>query len=195
MKRVFIIHGWGGCPDKGWLAWLNKELSSKGFKVYAPDMPDKEHPKIETWIPYLSKLVGKADEDTYFIGHSIGCMTILRYLETLPKNIKVGGAIFVAGWIKIDINALEKEEPGSSEIARPWFETPINWKKIKTHSNKFISIFSDNDFYVPLMLKNTEIFKEKLGAKIIIEKGKGHYIENVTKEIPIVLKEFLEMAK
>jgi len=195
MKRVFIIHGWDGRPDCGWFVWLKKELSSKGFEVHLPTMPDKATPKIEKWVPYLSKVVGRADENTYFIGHSIGCMTILRYLETLPKDTKVGGAIFVAGWIKIDVNALEKEEAGSSEIARPWFEAPINWKKIKTHSNKFVSIFSDNDFFLPLMLKNTEIFKEKLNAKIIIEKGKGHYIENVTKQIPIVLKEFLEMQK
>jgi hypothetical protein len=194
-KRVFIIHGWGGRPDCGWLKWLNKELTSKGFKVYVPNMPDSEHPKIEAWIPYLSKLVGKADENTYFVGHSIGCMTILRYLETLPKNTRIGGAVFVAGWIKIDINAIEKEEPGSSKIVEPWFETPINWKKIKTHSKRFVSIFSDNDFYVPLMLKNTEIFKKKLGAKIIIEKNKGHYIENITKTIPVVLDELLKLEK
>jgi len=30
MKRVFIIHGWGGNPEEGWLPWLKKELEAKG---------------------------------------------------------------------------------------------------------------------------------------------------------------------
>ena len=30
----------------------------------------------------------------------MGCQTIARYLETLPDEIKVGGAVFVAGFFK-----------------------------------------------------------------------------------------------
>ena len=26
MRRVFIIHGWGGYPEEGWFPWLKKEL-------------------------------------------------------------------------------------------------------------------------------------------------------------------------
>ena len=36
MKRVFIIHGWGGYPEEGWLPWLKKELEKNGFKVFVP---------------------------------------------------------------------------------------------------------------------------------------------------------------
>jgi hypothetical protein len=101
MKRVFIIHGWGGKGGEGWQNWLKKELEKKGFEVFAPDMPDTENPKIETWVPFLSKLVGKCDEETFFVGHSIGCQTILRYLESLPESEKAGGAVFVAGWLNL----------------------------------------------------------------------------------------------
>jgi len=187
IKRVFIIHGWGGRPDKGWLAWLNKKLSKKGFEVYLPVMPDAENPKIETWVSYLKKLVGKTDENTYFIGHSIGCQTIMRYLENIKT--KVGGIIFVAGWFTL--KGLESKE--EEEIAQPWLKTAINLNKIKKKAKKIIALFSDDDPYIPL--ENIKIFKEKLNAKIIIEKNKGHYIENVTKEIPVVLKEIEKWQK
>ena len=189
MKRIFIIHGWGGNPKEAWLSWLMKGLSSKGIVAYAPTMPNTENPKIDVWIPFLKKIVGKPDKDTYFVGHSVGCQTIMRYLETI--NVKIGGVIFVAGFVNLNIDAIEEEEKGSSKIAKPWLETPLNWDKIKKHVNKVIAIFSDNDPYVPL--KDANIFREKLGAKIIIEKNKGHFTESDVKEIPIVLNELLNL--
>jgi len=185
MKRVFIIHGWGGRPDCGWLAWLNKELSSKGFKVFAPNMPDAEHPKINAWVNYLKKIVGEVDGNTYFVSHSIGCQAIMRFLES--QDNKAGGVIFIGGWLKL--KGLDKEE---EEISLPWLNNPINLDKVKNKAKKFVSLVSDDDPYASL--ENSKIFKEKLGAKIIIEKNKGHYIENVTKAIPVVLKELLEIS-
>ena len=186
MKRVFIIHGWGGHPKKGWLAWLGKELKARGFEVSILAMPDTDEPKIEKWVPFLAKQVKKADKETYFVGHSIGCQTILRYLETI--NEKVGGAIFVAGWQTL--TGLSAEE---KLIATPWEETQMDFGKIKKATKNFVAIFSDNDPYVPLT--NIDIFRDGLGAKIIIEKKKGHFTEgDKVLEIPIVLKELLKMS-
>lgn len=173
MKRAFIIHGWGGNPKEAWFPWLKKELGKKGFKVKVPQMPDAENPTIKVWTNYLKKIVGKPDEQTYFVGHSIGCQTIIRYLEKLPKKAKVGGAVLVAGFIQLNLDVIEKEEPESSKIAMPWLKAPINWAKIKSHTKKFISIFSDNDPYVSDLI-NRKAFKSKLNARIIIEKKKGH---------------------
>jgi len=189
-KRVFIIHGWEGYPEEGWFPWLKKELENKNFQVQVPAMPNPEHPKIEEWVSFLERLVGEPDEETFFVGHSIGCQTILKYLETLPENIKIGGVIFVAGWV----NLVNLSGPEEEKIAEPWLKTPIQWDKVIQHTNNFVAIFSDNDQWVPLT--DSEIFKEKLGAKIIIEHEKGHFSgsDNVT-EIPTVLNELLKMVK
>ena len=85
MKRVFIIHGWGGKPA-GWLLWLKEELGKKGFEASTLEMPNSEKPEIEEWVGYLSEQAGEVDKDTYFVGHSIGCQTILRFLEKLPED-------------------------------------------------------------------------------------------------------------
>ncbi len=185
MKRVFIIHRWEGYPEEGWYPWLKKELEKNGFEVFVPAMPNTNEPKIEEWVNFLTNLVGEPDKNTYFIGHSIGCQTILRYLEKLNGK-KVGGVIFVAGWFIL--SNLETEE--EKIIAKPWLETSINFEKIKKTTNNFIAIFSDNDPYVPI--EDKDIFKEKLGAEIIIENNKGHFSgEDGVTELPAALNSIL----
>lgn len=192
MKRLFIIHGWEGYPEEGWFPWLKKELESHGFQVQVPAMPNPVEPNIDSWVSFLKEQVGTPDYETFFIGHSIGCQTIIRYLESLPQDTKIGGAIFVAGWIHLNSKATEEE--GADKIAKPWLETPIQWEKIVLHADKFIAIFSDNDPFVPK--EDSKIFKEKLKAKIIIEHNKGHFSgEDNIKELPSVLNSLLEMIK
>ena len=44
------------------------------------------NPRIQKWVSKLAQTVGDADKQTYFVGHSMGCQTIVRYLEKLPEN-------------------------------------------------------------------------------------------------------------
>ena len=188
-KRVFIIHGWGGSPDEGWFPWLATQLQSRGFEVQVPAMPDADEPAIEDWVAFLRRRVGKSDENTYFVGHSIGCQAIMRYIETLGAEERAGGAVFVAGWFTLMVLETDEEK----EIARPWLETPINTAKIRQKIGKMFAIFSDNDPVVPA--ENIEMFEERLGARTFIEDEKGHLSgsDNVT-VLPSALNAALEMA-
>src|SRR3989344_194754 len=191
MKRVFIIHGWSGFPEECWFPWLKKELENNGFEVQVPAMPNTDEPRIEEWVPFLEKLVGEPDENTYLIGHSIGCQAILRYLGDLKEDAKIGGVVFVAGWIKKLIGVYDENE---IEIARPWVETPIDFESVKNHTKNIVAVFSDDDEFVSL--DNLDAFKEKLGARTLIEHGKGHFSQETgIKELPVVLEELLKMAK
>lgn len=191
-KKVFLIHGWGGNPENAWFPWLKKELEKKGFKVIVPEMPNTEEPEIKAWTSKLKEVVSEVNEKTYFIGHSIGCQTIMRYLESLEKEKKVGGCIFVAGWFNLP--NLETEE--EKEVAEPWLETEIDTGKVKSRikDGKIVAIFSDDDPDVPL--SDREIFEERLNAKIIVEHGKGHFSDDAgIKELPVVLSEVLRISK
>lgn len=189
-KRVFIIHGWDGYPEEGCFPWLKKELTERGYTVFTPAMPEPLAPKIDIWVSFLKKQIGVPDENTYLVGHSIGAQTILRYLEFLPNGIKIGGVVFLAGWLHLTDEAFEDEN--DPQIAKPWLETPINWDSVKCHSNNFTAIFSDDDTVVPIT--DSEIFKEKLGAKIIIEHNKDHFSgSSGIKDLPILLEELLKM--
>lgn len=61
-------------------------------------MPDTANPKIKEWVSELEKQVSELDENTYFVGYSIGCQTIMRYLEN-KETRKIGGILFVAPWL------------------------------------------------------------------------------------------------
>jgi len=190
-KRVFIVHGWDGYPEEGWFPWLKQELEAKGFQVFVPQLPDAGSPRIQKWVPKLAETVGTADENTYFVGHSMGCQTIARYLETLPPGVKVGGAVFVAGFFK-HLAGLE-DDPDVQETDRHWLGTPINLEKVKSHLPKSVAIFSDDDPWVPL--DNQDDFRDKLGSEIVVEHTQGHFsgARDGTKELPVVLEKMLSL--
>lgn len=186
-KRVIIVHGWGGRPGQHWSPWLKEQLETSGFEVIEPAMPDTDNPVITKWVACLEETVGELDQNTYFVGHSIGCQTIMRYLEKQTGK-KAGGCVFVAGWFKLD--NLESEE--DKQIAAPWLKEDIDFSKVLEVTKNFIVINSSNDDY-GYVQENKNMFEEKLGAKVIILANKGHLTaaDGVT-ELPEALKAIQE---
>lgn len=182
----YIIHRWGETPQGDWYQWLAKELRALGHTVVIPEMPDTEHPRIKPWVETLAKLVVKTNDHVHFIGHSIGCQTILRYLETLSSDHRVGQLFFVAPWF-----SLKPMDEESEAIAQPWIETPINSEKVAKLPQAIHCLFSDNDQYVPLE-ENVQQFENEYNAKTHIFHKKGHFSsEEKIDEIP----ELLELIK
>ena len=180
MKRVVIIHCWEGTPDYCWYPQTKKELEEKGFEVQVPEMPETMSPKLATWLPKLKEVAGVPNENLFLIGHSLGCITILKYLETLDENQKVGGVVMIAGFT---------DDVGYSELTN-FFVDEIDFEKIKTKANHFIAIQSDNDPYVDL--KYGDILKEKLGVKLIIKHAMDHF--STITSFPDVSEEVLMMT-
>ena len=182
MKTIYLIHGWGGSDSsERWFGWLKEEMKKKGFNIISFNMPNTNNPKIEEWVGYLEENINikDIDEQTYFIGHSLGCQTIMRYLEKLHKHKRIGGCVFIAGFF--DLINLEPEE---LKIAHPWVTSKIDFGRILDHCNNFLAIFSDND--PDVHLDEAEKFKKDLGAKIIIKHGEEHF--NETNKIPEILE-------
>ncbi|VVC00619.1 Serine hydrolase [uncultured archaeon] len=182
-KRVFLIHGWGSSPQDGWKPWLKRELEKRGLEAYVPQMPDTNTPKMDAWLAKMKEVVGKVDENTFFVGHSLGSVAIPRYLESLAEGEVAGGAVLVAGF---------SDDLGIPEI-KNFFPRPLEWAKIKSQCKKFIAIHSDNDYYVAL--KYGEEFREKLGAKLIIMHDHFHFSSaDGFKKLPVLLESILEVA-
>ncbi|MFH1145774.1 MAG: alpha/beta fold hydrolase [bacterium] len=171
-KRVIIVHGWDFKPTDHWYPWVKFQLEQKGFEVIVPSMPDTAQPVIEAWVNCLAEAVCVPGTNTILIGHSIGCQTILRYLERLPDNERIKGMVLVAGWFTLQ--GLETYE--EKQIAYPWLSTHIDFNKVKERCSKIVTVFSDNDPYVPL--EDVQLFKERLGAEVVMEHEKGHFTQN-----------------
>jgi len=163
MKRALIIHCWDGYPEYCWYPQTKRELEEQGFTVSVPEMPETHAPQLSLWLPKLKEVIGNPDENLFLIGHSSGCITILRYLEQLGPDQKVGGVVLVAGFT---------DDLGYEEL-KNFFETPIDFEKIKTKAKQFVVIASDDDPYVPL--KHADILQDKLGADVIIKHSMGHF--------------------
>ncbi len=185
-KRVIIVHGYKGKPETNWKPWLRQELEAKGFTVDVPEMPNTEHPLADEWVSKLNETVGSPNVDTYFVGHSLGCITILRYLETLKEGQGVGGAVLVAGFGE----RFQRYQSGSHDT---FFDHELDWQLIRERCNSFVAIHSEDDPSVePARL---DLFANKLGAKSLLEHGMGHFgSADGMFEVPLVRDELLAVA-
>ncbi|OGM14541.1 hypothetical protein A3A76_06095 [Candidatus Woesebacteria bacterium RIFCSPLOWO2_01_FULL_39_23] len=187
MKRAIIIHCWEGFPNYCWYPQTKKDLEKEGFEVIVPEMPDTAKPQLGPWLANLKEIAGKANNELFLLGHSLGCITIMRYLESLKNGEQVGGVVFVAGFT---------DDLGYKELSN-FFIEPINFKKIEERSRMFSLINSDNDPYVPP--KYVDILKDKLGAKSIVKHNMKHFSGPIDNEesclsLPEVKEEIMRMS-
>ncbi len=184
MKRLFIVHGWGGSPKEPLVAWFGEQGTKLGFETTVLEMPNSQVPTIDAWIKHLDEVVMYPDENTYFVGHSIGFQAIIRYLQSADSP-KTGNVLGIGSWFAlIGINS-----PENKDIARPWLENPIDFVKLRKIVPSFTVILSDNDKFVPFK-ENEELFKKNLNAKIIVEHEKGHFTEeDGVRDLQVALEE------
>lgn len=162
MKKAVIIHLWEGYPEYCWYQNTKRELEQLGFVVHVPQMPDPNLPKMGRWVSTLRDIIREPSDDIYLIGHSIGAVTILRYLEGLSANERVGGAVLVAGFT----------DDMGYEVFSNFFTKPLNFEEIKSKAKKFTIIISDDDPYIDT--KYGYELSKKLNGELIIKNGLKH---------------------
>jgi len=164
MKNALILHGTGNNHKGNWFPWLKNELEKKGYKVWVPDLPNSEQANVKRYNKFIfANKDWEFNNDSVIIGHSSGAVAILGLLQKLPDNVRVNRCILVASFMN------DFGNPDFSGL----FEEPFDFEKIKTKSNKFIIVHSDDDPYCPL--SHAEYFAEKLGGELIVKKGQGHF--------------------
>ncbi|MEI7688676.1 MAG: alpha/beta fold hydrolase [Candidatus Nomurabacteria bacterium] len=193
MKKIFIIQGFGGIPNGGWISWIMQQFSKEKIYVCALPMPNPKNPVLSEWLEEISRAINNSqdDDELYIVGHSLGATTLLRYLEINPKNKKIAGVVFVSGVIHpLDI---ENKESNFRKIDS--FLIPdIDLIKVKNKVNKVVSIHSKDDPIVPF-IQGEELSKALSCEFIATEKGGHFYIlaEPVLYEFPELLKILKEL--
>ncbi len=166
MKPNFIfIHCTGGDPEETFYPWLKKELESKGYKVTIPKFPTPQGQNLDNWMKTFEPYLNNIDDNTIFIGRSIGPAFILRIIEQI--NIKIKAAFLICGFAS-DLN-LDEFKP----LVDSFIEKPFDWEKIKANCDNFSIYNSDNDPYIPLE-KGKEL-AQKLGSDLTIIEGAEHF--------------------
>lgn len=165
--KFLIFHCWGGNARGCWRGWLADELRARGFAVVAPEFPETQNPKPETWLAEVRRNVPdfRPEDGWVLIGHSLGCPAILRVLESLGPGEGVKAAVLVAGFAA-DLGIPEIES---------FVDRPFDWGKIRKNAGRIVVVNSDNDPFIEL--GEGKRIAKLMGAELIVEHGAGHINE------------------
>lgn len=166
MKKVFLIHGYGGEPNGGWRPWLMGELAQKNIWACAPAMPMAGNPKKDEWIKEIARQVSEPSKDIFLVGHSLGVPALLRYIESLPEGSKIGGLVLVSGIIHV-VPGKERYNP-----INHFYDKDFDYEKIKSICKNSIVIHGDDDQNVPF--SHAEELSSKLSCELISIPNGGH---------------------
>ncbi|MDQ4075797.1 MAG: alpha/beta hydrolase [Chloroflexota bacterium] len=188
-NRLILIPRWSGTPDSDWYPWLQRQLALRApstfDRVVVGDMPNPHLPAIEAWVAKVLELLGSDPEEiarTLLVGHSVGCLAILRTLARLPDGARVSGTLCVAGWFAVD-------QPWDS--LRPWSNTPLDWEHARRAAGELVVLLSDNDPFTSDVNANRREWQQRLGATVHVVPGAQHF--NHSRQ-PLVLETLLAMA-
>lgn len=189
MRNVIVIHG---CPsnaektmdpatrtyDKHWMPWLKEQLVKLGVPVEMPLMPNPWEPSYDAFKTEFDKCT--LDEDSILVGHSCGTAFLTRWLGDTKQ--RVAKLILVAPWYFND-----KKDDLSREA---FYEHPID-ASIRDRVGEIVVFTADDE--EESGKRSAVTFHERLGARVIELKGRGHYTmgDMGTTEFPELLEEIL----
>lgn len=188
-KQVYIIHGYKASPDNHWFPWLKEKLVRNNVTSEILSMPTPSQPKVNEWVNALVTNIPYCDENTFFVAHSLGTITLLKYLEKINKIQKVGGIILVSGFAN--------ELPIFNQIdefkqLEEFTKDEIDFDHIKKVTQYRSIIASGNDPIVPA--KSSRNLAEQLGTEYHLINEAGHFLESDGfLELPIVYEELNNM--
>lgn len=166
MTNIFIIHGAYGNPDENWFPYLKKELKKLGHKVFIPEFPTPKHQNLGNWRSVFVDYLPLINEESIFIGHSLGPAFIFDILSQI--DIKIKASYFVSPFLDLLGN------DAFDTINQSFVKNPkINFDKINQNCKKFYIYHSDNDPYVPL--KKAQEVADLVNSEINIIKNAGHF--------------------
>jgi len=91
--HVILVHGLGEHFRRH--LSLIKRVEKDGFKIHAFDWPGhgkspgkRGHARIEETLDIIDKIVDDMEEKPFLFGHSLGGLTVLRYVEENPEKVK-----------------------------------------------------------------------------------------------------------
>ncbi|AZB91381.1 serine hydrolase family protein [Acinetobacter pittii] len=184
MRQIFVLHGYSASIDDHWFLDLKHQIEDEHTTVTLIPFPDSEHPDVDAWQKVLDQQIPKVDENTYFVAHSLGVITLLHFLQRHDYQ-KIGGMILVSGFS----GPISDFSPLDAYITK----SKVNTNYFKDIKKKLVYL-SDNDDLVPPKL-TIQLAKEIDAPYITVPNG-GHFLgrEGYTSFPQVVnsLKEMLD---
>jgi predicted alpha/beta hydrolase family esterase len=164
--RIVVIHGYGASPENHWFPWLSDEMALAGIPVSVAQMPEKIPADAGEWGEAVKSAVGDVDSGTFLVGHSLGCITILRHLASLPEPWALGGLILVAGFAG-KLAVLPELDP--------FLDDGVQLDGVAENIRHRLVIHSDNDPTVPPAA--SAALASRLDAGVLVVPGAKHFLD------------------
>lgn len=166
MKKIYIIHGYYASPNEHWFPWfVEKVYAVYGIEVEVLRMPTPESPYVEAWLEKLHDKIGIPNNEMFIVAHSLGCVALLRYLDSLHESFTLGGMILVSPFDK-PLEVFPNLDP--------FVDVTLNYAKLSRNVLQKHVIFSDNDMYVPPSISKT--LGVKLDSALLEIPRGGHFL-------------------
>jgi uncharacterized protein len=177
VRRVVVVHGYDAAPDSHWFPWLRDRLAADGVRTVLAELPEPSYPEAGAWSDAVARAVGEVDEHTCLVGHSLGCITLLRHLAGLPRPWTLGGIVLVAGFA----GRLE-----STPLLDDFLAGDVDLDAVRAGALRRLVLRSDDDPTVPAAA--TEELARRLGARLQVVPGAGHFCaaDGVTRLPPVL---------
>ncbi len=180
--KIYLVHGYTASKSSNWFPSFKKDLQNENVEVIVFDMPNSSAPDFNEWIEHLEKSIISYDDNSIFVGHSLGCTTLLSYLDKnrIAKSIK--GIYLISGFI---------EESPIPELLE-FVKHKLDYSFLINLTKKRLAISAKDDDIVPFFY--TEKMAVKLMADfLLLEEGK-HFIDRDNFiEFPILVDEIKKL--
>ncbi len=160
LPRLIILHCFGKTSRDRWYRSVGNAVTDI-FDIVLPDLPNPDTGRMSEWLPVLQAL--KPDQQTVLVGHSLGGLLILRYLETATEP--VAGFYTVAA----PIGTLDRDDL----LETGFFDRELGWEAIKHNANRRFIIASTDDATVPF--EQAQEIAKRVDGELIQFSDKGHF--------------------
>ncbi len=192
MKRIYIFPRYSGDENSDWYQQIKHVsfFTDLNITIIPLSFPNWDKPTCTEFLTFIKQVIPETeiDNNTYFVGHSVGCKAALLYLSELhtkKPELKMGGLMCVAGWWKVD-------NPWPQLYQ--WTNMQLDFEGIRDICNKnIVCLLSNNDPFTSDWQANKTEWETNLNAKVLIVPGAKHF--NGTEGFSEIRNELLSFAK
>lgn len=175
--QVYITHGFKACPQNHWFIWLKEKLAKNDIVTYIPAMPNTNAPSSKEWLITMQNEVKNIDENTFFIGHSLGCAATLNFLSSQPDSIRIGAILLVCGFYE--------PLPIYSQL-NSFIQSNCDFDRICAICPNRLVLSARDDYIVPTSLSQN--LAKNLKATFIQTHDGGHFMQDDGfREFPLLM--------
>jgi uncharacterized protein len=184
INRIVVSHALEQSPEGLWYPWIKEIAIAKGLYPEIPQLPNPQRPNMKSWQEAIALVANQAPGNSILLGHSLGCVSLLHFLnsyngkEKFPLLILVAPTIFDVGY----------------DALKEFFGIPFQLGLLKGKVKNIVVIISPADPVLkPDPLQHGLILVNEADAKlVVIKKGNHFWKEDDYSELKEVIKQEID---